>query len=232
MTKLVAEEEVKPIELVTPDGGAKIVSPTISATAVRLQLGAKWGLTVAFLDIAKAFVPTLVFYLLYPDQPYYLVCAMMTPIGHNWPVFHGFKGGAGQSCILGGMLVIDWVAVIVTSVASQVIGLWVIRDGVVADAGGIFLLIPWLWWRTGFDPWVMTYAFVVNIAFYDGLLAQLQAVPRREAIRPPAYPRGRDGHVRLRLPFMRKLSPKRYAEVDARAAAAKARASLQSEPGE
>ena len=71
-------------------------------------------------------MPTLIFYLLYPDQPYYLVCAMMTPIGHNWPVFHRFKGGAGQSCILGGMLVIDWVAVIATSVASQVIGLWVI----------------------------------------------------------------------------------------------------------
>ena len=47
VTRLVAREEVKPIELITPDGGAKIVSPTISATAVRLQLGAKWGLTVA-----------------------------------------------------------------------------------------------------------------------------------------------------------------------------------------
>jgi glycerol-3-phosphate acyltransferase PlsY len=232
VTRLVAEEEVKPLELVTPDGGAKIVSPTISATAVRLQLGAKWGLTVAFADIAKAFVPTLVFYLLYPDQPYYLAAATFAPIGHNWPVFHGFRGGAGQSCILGGLLVIDWVGVVATSVVSQVVGLWVIRDGVIADAGGIFLIIPWLWWRTGFDPWTMAYAFIVNIAFWTAYWPNLKQY--LDAKRAGHLPIPEDAMVMFGFdyPFMRKLSPKKYAEVDARAAAAAQRASLQGEPAE
>ena len=56
VTRLVAKEDIEPIALTTPDGGAQIVSPTISATAVRLQLGPRWGLTVALLDILKAFV--------------------------------------------------------------------------------------------------------------------------------------------------------------------------------
>jgi glycerol-3-phosphate acyltransferase PlsY len=220
VTKLVAKKEVKPLSLVTPDGGARIDSPTISATAVRINLGAKWGLTVAALDILKAFVPTLVFYLLYPEQPYYLMAAMMAPIGHNWPVFHRFRGGAGQSCILGGLLVIDWVAVIVTSVASQAIGLWIVRDAVFADAGGIFLIIPWLWWRTGFDPWVMTYAFVVNIAFWIAYWPNLRQY--WQAKRDGHLPTPEDAMVMFGFDygFVRKLSPQRYEEVDARAAAA------------
>jgi glycerol-3-phosphate acyltransferase PlsY len=208
--------------MTTPDGGATISSPTISATAVRLQLGPKWGLTVAALDILKAFVPTLIFYLLYPEQPYYLMAAMMAPIGHNWPVYHRFRGGAGQSCILGGLLVIDWPGVIVTSVVSQAVGLWVVHDAIFADAGGILLIIPWLWWRSGFDPWVMTYAFVVNVAFWIAYWPNMRQF--YAAKRAGHLPTPEDAMVMFGFDysFMRKLSPDRYAEVDARAAAARA----------
>jgi glycerol-3-phosphate acyltransferase PlsY len=222
ITKLVADEEVKPISLTTPDGGASIVSPTISATAVRLNLGPKWGLTVAALDILKAFVPTLILYLLYPDQPYYLMAAMMAPIGHNWPVFHGFKGGAGQSPILGGLLVIDWLGVITTSLASQLIGLYIVRDAIVADSLGTFLIIPWLWWRTGGDPWTMLYAVVVNVAFWIAYWPNVRQY--LDAKRAGHLPTPEDTMVMFGFdyPFMRRLSPKKYAEVDARAAAAAA----------
>ncbi len=227
VTWLVARSEVEPIVLTTPDGGARIVSPSVSATAVRLQLGAKWGLTVGALDILKAFVPTLIFSILYHGQPYYIVCATLVPIGHNWPVFHGFKGGAGQSCILGGLLVIDWVGVIATSVGSQVIGLWVLKDAVLGDAGGIPLVIPWLWVRFGFDPWLMGYAFVVNIAFW---IAYWPNVSQYLQVKHSGHlPLPEDALVMFGYDysFMRRLTPERYAEVDARTAAAARRRTTQ-----
>ncbi len=30
-------------------------------------------------------------------------------IGHDWPVFNGFKGGRGVSSVYGALLVIDWI---------------------------------------------------------------------------------------------------------------------------
>ncbi len=223
VTRLVAKSGVEPIVLTTPDGGAQIVSHAVSATAVRLQLGAKWGLTVGALDILKAFIPTLAFALLYPEQPYYIACATLVPIGHNWPVFHGFKGGSGQSCILGGLLAIDWIGVVATSVGSQVIGLWVLRDAVLGDAGGIPLVVPWLWMRFGFDPWLMSYAFVVNIAFWIAYWPNLHQY--LQVKRSGHLPLPEDALVMFGYDygFMRKLTPDRYAEVDARAAAAQKR---------
>jgi glycerol-3-phosphate acyltransferase PlsY len=82
---------------------------------VRLQLGARYGCLVSILDMIKAAVPAFIFKLLYPEMPYYLITAGMATVGHIWPVVHRFKGGRGLSCIIGGMLIVDWVGVLITN---------------------------------------------------------------------------------------------------------------------
>jgi glycerol-3-phosphate acyltransferase PlsY len=211
---------VAPVDLRTPDGHGRLRSGAVSASAVRLQLGARWGLLVGLLDILKAFLPTLAFRLLFPDQPYFLICAAAAPFGHNWPIYHRFRGGNGQAVILGGMLAIDWVGAVVTNATATLLGLTVLNDGLIGDIGGIPLLVPWLWWRTGGDPWYVGYALMVNVAWWGSFWPTLTQYRRLK----------RDGHLptaehavtmfRMDFGFMRRLSQRRYREVDAALGAA------------
>jgi glycerol-3-phosphate acyltransferase PlsY len=207
--------EVAPIDLVTPDGQGRLRADAISASAVRLQLGPRYGIRVGVLDILKAFVPTLAWRLALPDQPYFLICAAATVFGHNWPVYYRFRGGNGQSVILGGMLAIDWVGALVTNGIALGLGMTVLRDGLIGDIGGIPLLIPWLWWRTDGDPAYMAYAVAVNIAFwvsFRGTLSGYLALKRAGHL-PTAEHAVR--MFRMDFPIMRSLSRTRYAEIDA-----------------
>ena len=206
---------VAPIDLSTPDGRGHLRSRAVSASAVRLQLGPRYGLLVGALDILKAFVPTVALRLAAPEQRYFLICAASAPFGHNWPVWHRFRGGNGQAVILGGMLAIDPVGAVVTNGAATLLGLTVLRDGLIGDIGGIPLLIPWLWWRTHGDPGHLGYAVAVNAAWWVSFWPSLVQYARLK----------RHGHLptaehavamfRMDFGFMRRMSRRRYAEVDA-----------------
>jgi glycerol-3-phosphate acyltransferase PlsY len=117
----------------------------------------------------KIAIPALVFRLLYPGdpypQPYYLISAACGMIGHVWPVYHRFKGGRGLSAVWGGMFVIDWIGVFVTSIVGMLLGLLVAREVYVAYMAGIWLLIPWLWLRFRGSPAHLIYGVAVNVIF-------------------------------------------------------------------
>lgn len=214
---------VAPVDLTTPDGRGRLRSTAISASAVRLQLGPRWGMLVGVLDILKAFLPTIVLKLAFPDQPYFLLCAAAAPFGHNWPVYHRFRGGNGQAVILGGMLAIDWIGALVTNGIATVLGLSVLKDGLFGDVGGIPLLIPWLWWRTGGDPWYVGYALAVNIAWWVSFWPTLRQY--RQLKRAGHLPSAEHAVTMFGMdfPFMRRLSRRRYAQVDQTAAEFRAR---------
>ena len=95
-------------------GDATIEYGGVSATSIAIRGGPKWGSFTGLLDMAKAFVPTLVVRLIWPDESYHLVVAVATIVGHNYPVYHRFKGGRGQTPIYGSLLAIDWIAVPIT----------------------------------------------------------------------------------------------------------------------
>lgn len=206
---------VRPMDLVTPDGGGHLVSEAVSASAVRLQLGTPWGVLVGVLDVLKAFLPTLAWRLVFPEDPYLLVCGASVLLGHNWPVFHGFHGGNGQSVVFGGMLAIDWTGALATNAFALVVGLTLLRDGLVSDYGGIPLTIPWLWWRFDGDPAYIAYAFAVNIAWLVSFwptLVQYLRLKRRGHL-----PNAEHSVVMFRMDFgfMRRLARRRYEEIDA-----------------
>lgn len=207
--------DVRPVDITTPDGAGRLVSQSVSASAVRLQLGARYGILVGVLDILKAFLPALALRAAFPDQPYYLVCAAAAPFGHNWPIYYRFKGGNGQAVILGGMLAIDWIGALVTNGSAVLLGLTVLRDGLVGDVGGILLLLPWMWWRYGLISPEMVYALVVNVAWWASFWPTLTQYTRLK--REGHLPTAEDSVVMFRMdfPFMRKLARKRYAEIDA-----------------
>jgi glycerol-3-phosphate acyltransferase PlsY len=165
--------EVQPMELTSPDGGARMVSDAVSATAVRLQLGAKWGLLCAAGDILKAFIPTLVFRLVFPGEPYLYAAGLLAIVGHNWPVYHRFKGGRGQSPMLGAMLAIAPMGALVCSVAGFALGYFVIRDAMTSDNLGQVLFIPWVW-AVGLGPWAVLWAVLANLVFFGSYTSEIR----------------------------------------------------------
>ena len=206
---------VEAAQLTTPDGRGHMDVTTVSASAVRLQLGPRYGILVGVLDILKALVPTLALRLAFPEQPYYLICAAAAPFGHNWPIYYRFRGGTGQAVILGGMLAIDWVGALATNGVAVLAGLTVLRDGLISDIGGIPLLLPWMWWRYGVSSPEMAYAVAANAAWWISFWPNLKQYLALK----------RDGHLptaehavsmfRMDFGFMRRLAPRRYAEIDA-----------------
>ena len=164
--------QLSKISVTVPDSDLQIESDTISATTVRLQLGARYGCLVSILDMFKAAVPAFIFKLFYPEMPYYLIAAGMATVGHLWPVFHRFKGGRGLSCIIGGMLIIDWVGVLITNFTGAAVGIWR-KNYLLTTGGGITLMIPWLWIRTH-DTAVLIYAIAMNILYWTAMIPEIK----------------------------------------------------------
>jgi glycerol-3-phosphate acyltransferase PlsY len=148
---------------------------SIGANSVSSVLGPKAGMAVSVLDILKIFIPTLLFKLIFPEQPAYaLIAAIAGMIGHIWPVYYKFHGGSGFSAVLGGLLVIDWLAAFVCPVAGLLLGMIVFRNMVAANLMWMWLLIPWFWWRTDGDIRYILYAVVVNILFILAMIPDIK----------------------------------------------------------
>lgn len=211
---------VERARLITPDGRGRMVVNAISASAVRLQLGPRYGILVAVLDILKAFVPTLALKVAFPEQPYHLIYAASAVFGHNWPIYYRFRGGNGQAVILGGMLAVDWVGALVTNGVALLAGLTFLNDGLVGDVGGIALLLPWMWWRYGASSPEMAYAIAVNVAWWVAFWPNLtQYIALKRAGHLPSAEHG-VSMFRMDFGFMRRLAPRRYAEIDSMAVSA------------
>jgi glycerol-3-phosphate acyltransferase PlsY len=174
VTKLVKPDAtLDDVVLRTEDRQAETQLRSMGATTASMRVGSRWGCFIGWLDILKVATPTLVFRLLYPEQPYFLLAAIFGMIGHNWPVYYRFRGGTGVSALYGGLFVVDFVGAIICAVAGLFFGLFVIRDVLVAYLSGIWFLIPWFWFRTR-DPIYLAYALAVNIIIILALVPEIR----------------------------------------------------------
>ncbi len=164
--------DVTHTELPMPGSEATFRMNSISATAVSIHLGARYGCLTSVLDMLKVALPTALFRLAYPDQPYFLIAAVAGMIGHCWPIFYGFKGGGGISAIYGGMLVISPIGIIVTSAAGMIVGL-ALRSAPLLYLGSLWLIIPWLWLTTH-DTWHVLYGIAINVLFMAAMIPEIK----------------------------------------------------------
>ncbi len=163
------------MELDIPGAEEKVHVEAVSGTAVSARLGAKWGGFTAILDIFKTLLPTLVFRFSLPGSPYFLIVAAMGLVGHNWPLYHRFKGGRGLSPIYGGFLAVAPLGALITSAVSMIIGLLVLKNVLISYMGGLWLMIPWLWFTTH-DPAHLAYVLFVNIVFALAMIPDIRGI--------------------------------------------------------
>lgn len=144
-------------------GGATLDYEGVSATSIAARSGPGWGMVTGSLDMAKAFIPTWYYRRRWPDGPYAAIAATAAMAGHNYPVYHGFKGGRGMAPFFGGMLALDPVGLPITNAAGIAVGVGAFRDVWAAYAGGMALTVPWFAWRR--RPAETMYAIAANALF-------------------------------------------------------------------
>ncbi len=79
-------------------------SKNTGASNVLRTMGWKYGLITFSGDCLKAVAACWIGLLLTNDHLCSLMCGLLVIIGHNWPVFFGFKGGKGVASSVGVML--------------------------------------------------------------------------------------------------------------------------------
>lgn len=84
----------------------KVGSGNIGATNVMRSVGKPWGIATFVLDALKGFAPAYVFPLWspHPHPALPIACAFAAILGHNFPIWLGFKGGKGVATSAGALL--------------------------------------------------------------------------------------------------------------------------------
>jgi glycerol-3-phosphate acyltransferase PlsY len=99
----------------------------------------------------------------FPTSPTYLFAGLAVVAGHIWTLYHRFRGGGGISPALGRLSGIDPIGMLVSNLIAMFLGFVVFRefyDRVIT--AGTWLMIPWLWLRTGRWEWVL-FALLINV---------------------------------------------------------------------
>ena len=79
-------------------------------TNVLRTVGLRWGVVVLVADLAKGAVPVIIARVL-SDEPYvYTVAGLAAAVGHDWPLFAGFRGGRGVAASFGAALALNPIA--------------------------------------------------------------------------------------------------------------------------
>jgi glycerol-3-phosphate acyltransferase PlsY len=121
----------------------------------------------------KATIPVLVFKTAFPEMEYFWFTAAGAVIGHNFPIYYRFKGGRGMSPLYGGLFVIDWLAIPVTTVTGMLLGVFILRDMFAAWTLGVPLLIVWMAYKYR-APVPVVYSVLVTIAFLVAIYPELK----------------------------------------------------------
>lgn len=114
-------------------------SGNMGAGAVIRQVGVWEGVLVGLIDIAKGSAAILIARALGVAEPWVLAAGFGALLGHNFPVFVGFKGGSGTATIIGIFLILTPVAM---GIALVIIAIPILttRNFAFAVFIGLFLL--------------------------------------------------------------------------------------------
>ncbi len=101
-------------------------SGNVGATNAGRVLGRRGFVLVFLLDFSKGLVPTVALPLLVtwgtgrPVADLGVLIALATILGHNFPIYLGFRGGKGVATSLGAVFGLDWAASLVATLAFGV----------------------------------------------------------------------------------------------------------------
>lgn len=160
-------------------------SGKIGMTNVARNLGMRFGIFVLLVDAGKGAAAVLTARALTDSLVLQSLSATAAVVGHNYPVFLGFKGGRGVSTGLGSLIAISpLVGVVALAAGAMVIGLsrYVSLGSITGTVvGGAVLLFLRLLGGGGFDygPYALLTAAFIVFAHRDNIGRLLRGEERR-----------------------------------------------------
>ncbi|MBI4180641.1 MAG: glycerol-3-phosphate acyltransferase [Chloroflexi bacterium] len=109
------------------------------------QLGAKTGVAVGIIDAGKGTLAILIAQTATLPQIAILITGLAAVVGHNWPIFIGFRGGRGEATTIGILLTLITKPLLIVAGPSLVV-LAITKKVTIAS---IFLFVPLplvCWW--------------------------------------------------------------------------------------
>ncbi len=129
-----------------------------AANAFR-QLGANVGTTVFFIDASKGALAILIAQTANIPQVAILFTGAAAVIGHNWPVFIGFRGGRGESTTIGALLALITQPMLI--LAGPAVLTLLIRRNVPLASTILFIPLPLVCWWLGVPGMLIVYSMAL-----------------------------------------------------------------------
>jgi len=115
-----------------------------AANAYR-ELDPRAGVAVGVIDAAKGAAVILIAQAANMPQIVILFTGLAAVIGHNWPVFLGFRGGRGVSTTIGVLLVLVTLPMLILALPTLLI--LIFRKNVTPSMAFLFIALPIVdWW--------------------------------------------------------------------------------------
>lgn len=109
------------------------------------QLGSKMGIGIFFVDATKGALAVLIAQIAGISQLAILTVGAVTVIGHNWPVFIGFRGGRGESTTIGILTMLITQPMLI--MAGPALATLVLKKNVILTSAVLFIPLPLVcWW--------------------------------------------------------------------------------------
>jgi len=131
------------------------------AANVFRELNRVSGIAVGIIDAGKGVVAVLIALASGQSQTVVMFTGAAAVIGHNWPVFIGFKGGRGVSTTIGVLLVLEPLPVVILGVPS-ILALIIGRNVILACAV-LFVPLSLVGWLTGTPLTLIAYSVALPL---------------------------------------------------------------------
>jgi len=123
------------------------------------QLGRKTGIGIFFVDVTKGALPILIAQAAAMSQVAILITGIAVVIGHNWPIFIGFRGGRGEATTIGVLLTLVTQPMLI--LAGPVLATLVIKKNVMLASVFLFVPLPLVCWWLGLPATLITYSMTL-----------------------------------------------------------------------
>ncbi len=123
------------------------------------QLGAGTGVMVGVVDATKGALALLIAQAASLPLAAILVTGAMTVVGHNWPVFVGFRGGRGECTTIGVLLTLTTQPMLI--VAGPAALTLLMKRNVTLASVFLFVPLPLVCWWLGAPGPLVTYSMAL-----------------------------------------------------------------------
>ncbi len=129
-----------------------------AANAFR-QLGAKVGVAVGIVDAGKGALAVLIALAANIPQTAVLLTGAAVVVGHNWPIFIGFRGGRGESTTIGVLLATITQPMLILA-GPALLALLIFRNVILASCV-LFIPLPLVCWWLGVPGMLTAYGIAL-----------------------------------------------------------------------